>query len=239
MALGTHDGPFETATAPIFAFQKPPGSHAILLNDPDFISNAFYPRVPCADPYPYDRKIDKAVFVGATTGAMHTEESVAELRDPRLRAGVAFRDSQEVDFKLPKITQCTTEAAAERIRALGFGHGQYDWGYQFGYKFMISMDGNGATCARLALALKSRSVLLKYDSPHELYYSSGLVPWLHYIPIGSDQQVVDIVRMECDQPGRFRYVSEEGRRFYNRYLTRQGVMTYASRLIEMYFSTIA
>jgi hypothetical protein len=82
-------------------------------------------------------------------------------------------------------------------------------------------------------------VVLKYDSPHELYYSSGLIPWLHYIPISSDQQVIDIVRMERDQPGRFRYIGEESQRFYRRYLTRHGVMTYASRLIEMYFSVFA
>lgn len=236
LALGTHDGAFESATAPIFAFQKRAGSYPVLLNDPDFISNTFYPRGPCSDPQPFDIKLNKAVFVGATTGAMHTEESIAGLLDPRLRAGVAFRDRAEVDFKLPEITQCTTDAAVARIRELGFGEGSYDWAYQFGYKFMISMDGNGATCARVALGLKSRSVLLKYDSPHELYYFSGLVPWLHYIPISSDEQVVDIVRMEIEQPGRFRYVSEESRRFYQRYLTRRGVMTYASRLIEMYFS---
>lgn len=239
LALGTHDGPFEGATAPIFGFHKPAGSHAVLLNDADFIAKDFYPRDPCADPYPFDRKLAKAVFVGSTTDSMHSEESVAGLWSPRLRSGVAFRDVDEVDFKLPIITQCMTEAAAERIRELGFGKGHYDWDYQFGYKFLISMDGNGATWARLALGLKSRSVVLKYDSPHELYYSSGLIPWLHYIPISSDQQVIDIVRMERDQPGRFRYIGEESQRFYRRYLTRHGVMTYASRLIEMYFSVFA
>ncbi len=239
LALGTHDGPFESETSPIFAFHKLAGSPAVLLNDADFITNRFYPRAPCGDPYAYGRKLTKAVFVGSTTGALHTEESVARLSSPRLRSGVAFRDSAEVDFKLPIITQCATDAAAEHIRALGFGEGAYDWGYQFGYKFMISMDGNGATWARNALALKSRSVLLKYDSPYELYYSGGLIPWLHYIPIGSDQQVIDIVRMERDRPGRFRYVGEEGRAFYRRYLTRRGVMTYVSRLIETYFSVFA
>ena len=237
LAMGMHDTPFASDSVPIFAFQKGSGSHAILLNDPDFITNTFYPSGPCSDPRPFDRKLNQAVFVGATTGAMHTEESVAGLWDQRLRSGVAFRDCPEVDFKLPVITQCQTEAAAARIRELGFGGGEYDWAYQFRYKFMISMDGNGATCARVALGLKGRSVLLKYDSPHELYYFSGLTPWLHYIPIESDQQVVDIVRLEAAQPGRFRYVSEESRRFYSRYLTRPAVMTYASRLIEMYFST--
>ena len=98
------------------------------------------------------------------------------------------------------------------------------------------MDGNGAAFSRVAVALKSRSVLLKYDSPRELYYFPGLVPWLHYIPIATDQDIVDVVRIEREHPGYFRYAADAGRRFFRTFLNRGAVMSYASRLIEMYFS---
>ncbi len=236
VAIGMHDNPFETEAFPVFALEKPAGSRAVLLNDVDFMVFGFYRLPQVQDPCFYGRKLDRAVFVGATTGGVHTEESVAKLASPRLRAAVAFQDSDHVSFKLPVITQCATEVAAERMRSLGFGGAQYGWPYQFGHKFIISMDGNGAAFSRVAVALKSRSVLLKYDSPRELYYFSGLVPWLHYIPIGADQDIVDIVAIEREQPGHFQYVADAGRRFYRSFLNRAAVMSYASQLIEMYFS---
>ena len=239
LALGLHDSAYESETVPIFALGKPSGSHAILLNDVDFLVFGFHSLSHVLDTRPYAQKTAKAVFVGATTGSYHTERSIEALSNRRVRTAMAFKESDHVDFKLPVITQCESEAAAERLRALGFGVGDYGWSYQFRHKFIISMDGNGAAFSRVAIALKSRSVLLKYESSNELYYFSGMIPWLHYIPITSDDQIADIVQVERDNPGYFQYIADAGRIFYRTLLSRTAVMSYASRLIEMYFAAFA
>ena len=115
----------------------------------------------------------------------------------------SFKDSDLVEFRLPRLVHCADAAAAALMVEMGLGTGEQPWRYQFRRKFIISMDGNGATCSRVAIALRSRSVLVKYGSPYELYYSGGLAPWLHYIPVERDAEVADLVRMERESPGRF------------------------------------
>ena len=107
------------------------------------------------------------------------------------------------------------------LREMGFGKGgMIAEKAMMTHKFIISMDGNGATCGRVAIALKSNSALLKYNSRHVLYYFRHLIPWRHYIPIDKDSDVEDIIRMELDNPGLFRFVASEGREFAERYLAK-------------------
>jgi hypothetical protein len=56
--------------------------------------------------------------------------------------------------------------------------------------------------------LKSNSVILKYDSPHDLYYSPILRQWVHYIPIENDKDILNIIELEKDNPGVFEYISD-------------------------------
>ena len=239
-AMALSDECPESTKAPIFAFQKPAGSLAVLLPDIDFLVNEFYENETANDKFEYDQKSTSAMFVGATTGAHHTEQIVRDLTSPRLRAAVYFKSSAKVEFLLPLIVQCDTQQTEELIRDLGFGNGvRIDGRAQMLHKFIISMDGNGATCSRVVIALKSNSVLLKYNSPHLLYYFHHLIPWRHYIPIASDHEVEDIVQMELDNPGLFRFIASEGRAFAERYLTKSAVSRYTAELIRFYAATFA
>jgi hypothetical protein len=96
------------------------------------------------------------------------------------------------------------------------------------------MDGNGATCSRIAAALMSNSVLCKYDSIHELYYFPLLIPWVHYIPIHEDADVLKVIQMEKKDPGRFREIAENGTAFAKEYLSRESVNKYTSLLLSEY-----
>jgi hypothetical protein len=40
------------------------------------------------------------------------------------------------------------------------------WREQLRHRFLLSLDGNGAVCARLAIGLKSNSAVVKYRSPY-------------------------------------------------------------------------
>ena len=89
--------------------------------------------------------------------------ALSDIRDvtvPRMRAVKYFRGRSDVDFRLPAIVQCTPEAEQALIQD-GFGHGVMGWDEAYTSKFIISMDGNGATCSRPAIIMRSRSVIFK------------------------------------------------------------------------------
>lgn len=54
------------------------------------------------------------------------------------------------------------------------------------YKYLLSIDGNTCTFARMAWILYSNSVLMKHDSEEVQWYYSYLQPYENYIPIKED-----------------------------------------------------
>jgi Glycosyl transferase family 90 len=232
--LDIGDMPPPCGDTPIFQFQKPYGSSAILLPDIDFLGLDFYHQPGYADKIPYQEKTTSAIFVGGTSGQTNTVETVREPVAPRLQAGKHFRGHPDINFLLTTLSRCENAEAEQALRDLGFGGPTVPWSEQFPHKFIISVDGNGATCSRVVIALKSNSALLKYDSPHHLYYFKGLVPWLHYVPIVEHGDIENIIKIEREYPGTFASIAEEGRRFAETYITRQRVFQYVAELLTLY-----
>jgi hypothetical protein len=127
---------------------------------------------------------------------------------------------------------------AEALRREGYGVGRMDWPESYQYKFLISIDGNGAPCSRPAIILRSNSALIKYRSDHVLYYSSGLQAGRHYIPVTTDEEVVTIVKREQERPGTFEAVARMGHDFAAAILTRAAILSYTERLLAGYASLI-
>ena len=86
----------------------------------------------------------------------------------------------------------------------------------------------------MALALKSQCVLLKYDSPKHLFYFDQLVPWHHYVPIRSDDEVDSVIEIEKREPGHFSAIAENSQQFYNDILSRESCFDYMSGLLRRY-----
>lgn len=228
------DMPPPRPNVPTFQFQKPSGAFSILLPDIDFMGWNYYHQAGIVDTAPYAEKALSAIFVGGTSGQMNTAETVRNPVASRLRTAKHFRGHPDIQFLLPKLCQCENSEAERALRDLGFGGPPIPWSEQFGHKFIISVDGNGATCSRVVIALGSNSALLKYNSPHHLYYFRGLLPWRHYIPIGADGDIETVIRMERECPGVFTSIAEEGRHFAASYLTRQRVWQYAAEVLTKY-----
>jgi hypothetical protein len=199
LALSVHDGAHNSEDFPFFSFQKKVGERAILLPDIDAIGRNFY-LGQHDDVINYFEKLNSAIFVGSTTGDRHTRESVTALSNQRIRSGVFFGDKPDVVFRLPLIRQCVSNDVEDMIRALGFGTGKTSWDDQLKHRFLISIDGNGATCSRVSIALKSNSVLLKYNSNSHLYYFPALVPGVHFVPISDDPDVISVINAEKNAP---------------------------------------
>lgn len=225
---------------PAFSFQKVAGTANILLPDfefaaTDYMSNAY------RDTKIYDQKRTHAVFAGATTGGgvnLSLESVICAENFPRLRAARFFKNSEDVTFLLPSIVQCLPDAEAY-LRREGFGTGHMSWKELFDSKFVISMDGNGATCSRQAIALSGNSVFLKYASKYVLFWSNRLRPWVDFIPISTDKSIVEVVERERNNLGIFEHISNSGRQFANDYLDKQTISRYTYDLLKSYGEIIA
>jgi hypothetical protein len=235
IAMGMGDKVEFAPDLPIFCFQKRPGNATILAPDIDFLDFDFYEGPAFIDTVPFAQKNAHAIFVGGTTGGMITADIARRCALPRLKAAQYFIGHDRVTFALPQIVQTTSEDARDILAQYPFCRTQrQQWQEQLSNRFLISIDGNGATCSRVVISLRSNSVLLKYDSDDILYYFHGLQPWLHYIPIARAQDVEQAFDLDLWSPGTLARIAEAGRAFGQRFLTRAAVSAYMAQLLLLY-----
>lgn len=238
LCIGLRDALVSQYGVPVFCFQKQAGEASVLLPDVDLLSAETLTGLENTDTLPYDAKTPTAVFVGSTTGGTITAEVARACALPRLRAARYFTGHPKVDFGLPKIVQ-HTEGVDDILRGYAFCQApRLNWQQQFQHRFILSMDGNGATCSRVAIALNSNSVLFKYDSPNLLFYFGGLQPWLHYVPIAEDREVERIIGMEALAPEKFRRIADNGHAFAQTYLSEAALLRYTAMLLQLYASAL-
>lgn len=235
ICLNLDDQLWATYDAPVFCFQKSRGSSSPLVPDIDFLGFRFYEDPSLVDNLPYETKSPTAVFSGGTSGGVITTAVARTLSLPRLRAAKFFENNARVDFRLPVIEQVASPEARQILERLSFCRKpRMEWPEQLRRKFVLSMDGNGATCSRVVIALRSNSVLLKYASEDLLYYFDGLQPWIHYAPVASDADVEAIMDMEAQSPELFKEIALAGRGFVSAYLSRAAVYEYTRALLLYY-----
>ncbi len=232
LAMDVNDIPIRLRGGPLFAFQTADASRNILLPDVDFFHWNWYAGQ--HDDRGYDDKAIRACFAGASTGGHISETTIAERALPRLRAAAHFLDSPVVDFRIAKAVLCETEAARALLQRQPYFRAPMTWREQFGHRFLVSMDGNGATCSRVVIALKSNSALIKYRSNFGLYYFPEMVAGRDYIDAASDQDVTDTVNAEIASPGHFKAVAAAGQAFAARYLNKASVLDYTGALLRGY-----
>ena len=228
-ALDVNDMPEDSATLPIFSFQKMRGAHNLLLPDVDFFHSKWYRDD--HDSLRYDEKTTSACFVGSSTGAWLTEESVRECATPRLRAAAYFHGNPTVIFRIANAVQCRSEEAKAQLMAQPYFSDYVGWADQLRHRFIISIDGNGAACSRLVKGLCSNSALVKFESPYELYYFAALIPNRDYLTVSCEADLEHIIACELQQPGRFSAVARSGQQFAEKYLTIKSVMAYTAALL--------
>lgn len=229
----------ERLSAPVFFFQKPAGARGLMIPDIDLLVHDYNlnPDGRFDDPVAFDDKQARAIFIGSTTGdAPLTRRIIEEGRNPRIAAARFFRDRDNVVFELPNICQEDGDDTRDFIRALEIGGPRRDWAEQQGYRYQVSIDGNGATCGRVAISLLSQSALLKYDSLNQLYYFHGLVPWRHYIPIASDGAVLDVIAEARTFADLHRSIADESQRFARAFLFRHPILRYTASMLARYIA---
>jgi hypothetical protein len=234
LVFTTHDTAPVEPRLPLFAFQKQRGSALVLWPDIEFLRYGFYADGSFEDPLPFAQKDNRALFVGATSGMRLTPAAVASLAAPRLRSAVHFRGSPRVGFFLPHVVQCTTPEAAAAVAALGVAGRRHSWREMYGFRYLLAIDGNGVSCSRVALGLRSNSVLVKYESPYQLHYFDRLLPWRHYVPVARDEDVTRAMDLCEALPDMAAGIAAAGSAFAAAWLTRPALEDYAFELLRAY-----
>ena len=228
-ALDVADEAHEHADLPIFSFQKPQGACNPLIPDVDFFHSKWY--LDERDALSYEQKTVSACFVGSSTGGKLTVESIHQAQTPRLRAATYFAGHPRITFRIAKAVQCLTDEARQHLMAQPYFSEYVSWKDQLQNRFILSMDGNGAACSRLVKGLRSNSVVVKYYSPHELYYFPALRPGEHYLLADNDQDAERFVDSELASPGAFKQIPANGHAFADKYLTVRSVVDYTVQLL--------
>lgn len=234
LAIDVADLPENYADVPVLSFQKRTGYSNILMPDVDFFNGLWYRNF--TDPVPYADKRTHACFYGSSTGGI---VRMADLGDAaccneRIELAKDLHGNPWVTFKIANATQCDSEETRKSLEQSPFFSKPVDWREQLQNRFIVSVDGNGATCSRVVLALMSNSVLVKYRSDSELFYFPALTAGEHYLAAESGSEIEAIVRGEEANPGQYRSIAESGRRFAKRYLTQGSVLAFTGALISEY-----
>jgi hypothetical protein len=223
---------------PVFEYQKQRGAPSLLLPDVDLLATGFFAGPDYVDPVGFEEKRPEALFVGATTGGRLTADIVRSLEHPRLRAAMFFRDKPGVTFELPQIVQCDTEETVALIASLGLGSRRRPWSDHHAYRYLLSIDGNGANCSRVALGLRGQGVLMKYNSPYQLFYFYGLDAWRHYLPVRRDDDVMALLDQSAEAVDRDRRIAEDSAAFARDHLNEAACAEYTAALLSLYFRNV-
>lgn len=230
IAVGVADKVFDVdPRMPVFGYQRRRGERPMLLPDIEFQEHGFY-EYEHSDLHP-EGKVNEIVFSGASTGKWLSAEDVANDDSDRLRFAARFHGHPQVRFSIGMAAECSTPEAEALLKAKPYFR-QVNWHEQMRSRYIFSMDGNGATCSRVLRGLRTRSVLLKLRSEHELYYFSGLIPWRHYIPV---EDMADLERLAPqitreDFPSDV--IADAANAFCAEHLTREKVILYTGRLLR-------
>ena len=238
IALDVHDIPEEQNGSPLFCFQKTVKSRHILLPDVDFMQNGWYEKQ-YIEPAVSHKK-PRGIFVGSSTGGgTLTANDVLEARTPRLNMGRLLHGHAHIDFNIAAAVQCDTPETEALLVQQPYFSRPVSWDEQLQSKFLISIDGNGATCSRVVNSLRSQSVLVKCTSPYMLYYFHGLQPWRHYIPVDTPEDLDRL--MDEENNGAIDTVSvvEQANLFFDRFLCKAAVHEYGARLLLAYARDVA
>lgn len=230
---------------PIFCYHKKHGQNIVLIPDFEILEQNYYALEMYKDNYIFQEKQDKAIFVGSTTGTnaienrgcCNTIENINQ--DPCVRVSAAkyFDGNEDVIFKLPSVVQCDTEETVEYLKSFGFTHyPRVDWNEQFKYKFILSVDGNGPTCTRVAAALLSNSVLLKYNSRWIVYYHRALRPYYNYIPVAWHDDIHDVLGQIKDNYSFYAAISRQASEDFSLLLKKANVDRYFAVALNEYYA---
>jgi len=229
LAIDVGDSPMESQRSPILAFQKRRFAPNVLMPDVDFL---YFDYAAERDPVAFEAKRPGAVFAGSSTGGTVTAAAVEHGLMPRLALARALSGHPEIDFRIGLAVQYDNEDTRALLEAQPWFGPPLSWDEQFERRFILSVDGNGATCSRVVRALRSRSVLMKVNSPHLLFYFHDLRPFEHYLPVANVAEMEAWLGLDASDSVDRAGIADRANAFADQFLTPDAISRYAALLIQ-------
>jgi hypothetical protein len=107
------------------------------------------------------------------------------------------------------------------------------------YKYVLYLDGH-VGAFRLGHELSLGSVVLIPESRFTLWFTHLLVPYEHYVPVDAMlDNLVEKINWCKNNDDKCKKISENARKFYDKYLTKDAVFDYMQRVLcQLSFDTI-
>jgi EGF-domain serine glucosyl/xylosyltransferase len=170
---------------PIFHFQKIKNGTGILLpffshlNDLETFHSESKKII-------WSTKRSQAIWRGATTGGTYDLSNWHTYPRSKLVHACTLKRLQHIcDASFYKIVQATDEASDVMLKNLSLKD-PIPLNEQMKYKYILSLDGNGACAGRFEQLLSGNSLIMKADSDSIEFYYGGLLPNVHYVPVKTD-----------------------------------------------------
>ncbi len=165
---------------PVLGFCKKSSTKGILIPDSPNKSS----QIPCEFQIPWESKISKAYFLGATTGGSFNRDNYMSFpRSKLVRLGQLYPDLVYSGFS--SFAQVPPSFISEFEKQFPLKPFESDKTI-LRYKYPVDADGNSNGWFRLPVIFHSNSLCIKHKSPFIQWYYSELKPNYHYLEVERD-----------------------------------------------------
>lgn len=187
---------------------------------------------------PWDKKIDKIFWRGATTGnytIKYSMENFAKL--PRLTLIMLSKSYPNlIDAKFSSYHRVVFRENSKKIMSLiedDFQEvSEID---HLKYKYLISIDGNTCAWRRIPWIMLSNSLLVKQETSKIEWFYPAIKPYIHYVPV--DEELMDIfprIQWMKDHDKEAKQISENATKFIENNLMPEHIEAHMVLILNEY-----
>lgn len=189
--ISLHDGIQRPTSIPLLAFAANKNlvqaKHVILIPDYTAIQGhekTFKQIDKQAAKYPWQKRIPKIFWRGATTGATRYITDIEQFS-----RGKFLQQTKQLSYVNAGFTTYTRNLTPALQKEL---HSHFPKQKiippedAIVYRYLLDIDGNSCSYSRMAWILYSKSLLLKQSSDNIQWYYKQLQPFVHYVPLKND-----------------------------------------------------
>lgn len=188
--------------------------------------------VQCEYSVPWDQKINKCVFRGASTGKGHDHHT-------NIRIKAMFISSQNPEILDAGITKwnrrprCDSQHVYTISNTYSETKHRLNYNEQQHYKYLLNLPGH-VSAFRLPQLLRMNSVVLHVQSKYTCWFESELQPYIHYIPVANDlSDLISQIQWCIANDEKCQTIAKNAFEFYKAHLTSTAMIKYTVDQIRL------
>ena len=214
----------------IMAFSKDKETNYTLIPDIYAILQ-YYNTLNIKDNISFNFKVNKAVFIGCTTGNENPVLNERLLLCDRINK---IKNNIFIDAYISNVCQMSIND----VNKVFPNYKEYlykfvDFRNLHVYKFIISIDGNATSWDRIPRTLISNSICLKKKSSKVNWYYDFMLPDVHYIEFDKEEDLIPIIKKYSSPEEKItcNKIIENSHKFVNDYLILKSHLIYMENLL--------